>query len=216
MRRLVKVMLLVTAIVPASLTIATPYVIAQEDYEYSKDTSKYRLPPAQAKKIIERRAREVMLALKNRDMQKLSIFVDPQKGVRFSPYVYVDRKTARVLSRRQVINLYRSRQRFLWGEEDGSGEPLRLTFRQYFKLYVYRQDLLTANQASYNPEKPQNGSTVNNLWDVYPRSIIVGYHHDGVTAPRGGGMDWQSLYLVFEKAGKTWYLVGIVNDEWTV
>lgn len=218
MRTLVKVMLsLVAAISAVSLPVSMRSTSGQQDdYEYSKDSSKYRIPAARARSIIEPRARQIMLALKNRDMQRLSTFVHPRKGVRFSPYVYVDTKTARVLNRQQVVNLYGSKQRLVWGEEDGSGDPLRLTFRQYFKLYVYRQDLLAANQTSYNPEKTQGGSTVSNLWDVYPRSIIVGYHHDGVTAPQGGGMDWQSLYLVFEKMGNTWYLVGVVNDEWTI
>ena len=203
--------LLITATLLSAASAQT--CMAQGD---EGNASKYRLPPAQAKKIIESRARQIMIALKNRDMQRLSTFVHPQKGVRFSPYVYVDLKMTRVLSRRQVVNLYRSNRRFIWGEQDGSGDPIRLTFRQYLKHYVYRQDLLTANKASYNPLRPQGGNTISNLWETYPRAIIVGYHHDGVTAPQGGAMDWQSLYLVFEKMGKTWYLVGIANDEWTI
>jgi hypothetical protein len=29
-------------------------------------------------------------------------------------------------------------------------------------------------------------------------------------------MDWRSLRLVFEEQGGSWYLVGIVHDQWTI
>ncbi|MCA1558409.1 MAG: hypothetical protein LC731_07715, partial [Acidobacteria bacterium] len=98
---------------------------------------KYMMSSAEAKKIIETPARAVMLALKNRDMKSLSGFVHPRKGVRFSPYVYVDPKKERVLSRQQLVSLYRSRQKRVWGDEDASGDPIRMTFRQYMSAYVY-------------------------------------------------------------------------------
>ncbi len=76
--------------------------------------------------------------------------------------------------------------------------------------------MLTDKTPVYNPERPQAGNTVNNFSTVYPGAIVVGYGHDGITGPQGGAMDWQSLYLIFEKLGKEWYLVGVVNDEWTI
>jgi hypothetical protein len=178
---------------------------------------RYSLSPAQAQKIIERRARAVMLAIKARDMQKLATFVHPRLGVRFSPYISVDTKKERALSRRQLVNLYASRRRFMWGEADGSGDPIRMTFRQYLKTYVYRQDLLSGQEVGYNPEHRQGpGTAINNLLEVYPRAILVRYSHEGVTGPRGGAMDWQQLWLVFEQWGREWYLVGIANNEWTI
>lgn len=176
----------------------------------------YTLSPAEAKRIIDARARAVLVALKQRDMRRLATFVHPQKGVRFSPYAYVDTKTARVLKPAQLMPLYGSRRRLVWGEYDGSGDPIRLTFRQYLSRFVYRMDLITDKDPAYNPARQQSGNTVSNLLEVYPRSIIVAYSHEGITAPQGGGMDWQNLSLVFEKSGNDWYLVGVVNDEWTI
>lgn len=189
----------------------TKRLVAQTD-----EPPKYTMSPAEAKRIIEAPARSIMLALKNRDMRRLAQFVHPRKGVRFSPYVYVDTKTARVLSRKQLVSLYASRQRLVWGEADGSGDPLRMTFRQYLSTFVYRLDLLKANLVAYNPERLHSGNTIANLMEVYPRPIIVRYFHDGITAPEGGAMDWQGLYLIFEKTGNQWYLVGIASDEWTI
>jgi hypothetical protein len=209
MRRLATILLSATLLASALMT----KTIAQG---VSGDASGYSLSPAQARRITEVRARQIMLALKRRDMKTLASFVHPRKGVRFSPYVYVDKKTHRVLSRQQLVKLYNSRQRLVWGEGDGSGDPIRLTFRQYLSSFVYRMDLLTDKAPVYNPERQQGGNTVSNLLEAYPRSIIVGYSHPGITAPQGGGMDWQNLFLVFEKMGGNWYLTGIVNDEWTI
>jgi hypothetical protein len=181
------------------------------------DKPQSAISAAQAKQIIAERARQIMLAIKNRNMRGLASFVHPRKGVRFSPYSYVEKKAHRVLTRQQIVNLYNSRQRLVWGEADGSGDPIRLTFRQYLSRFVYRLDLLTDKDPVYNPEHPQGGgTTVNNIGEVYPGTIIVGYSHEGITAPQGGGMDWQNLFLIFEKMGNQWYLVGIVNDEWTI
>lgn len=204
------------AILIAALLLSAAFMQRAAAQGSSDDAPLYSLSPAQAKLITEVRARQIMLALKNKDMQRLSAFVHPRKGVRFSPYVYVDTKMTRVLSRRQLTSLYRSRQRLVWGEADGSGEPIRMTFRKYFSQYVYRLDLLSDKEPTYNPERRYSGNTIDNLLKVYPRSIIVVYGHEGTTGPEGGAMDWQSLYLIFEQMGREWYLVGIANDEWTV
>jgi hypothetical protein len=209
MRRLATI--LIAAVLFSSL--AAPKAAAQD-----QSRPNYTLSPAQAKQVIAERARQIMLAIKRRDMRALASYVHPRKGVRFSPYAYVDKKTHRVLSRQQLVRFYNSRQRLVWGEADGSGDPLRMTFRQYLKSFVYRMDLLTDKAPTYNPERPQGGgTTVNNIGEAYRGNIIiVGYSHAGITAPQGGGMDWQNLFLVFEKLGSQWYLVGIVNDEWTI
>ncbi|MBD0372370.1 MAG: hypothetical protein ICV60_16120 [Pyrinomonadaceae bacterium] len=180
------------------------------------EARRYTMSPAEAKRLTETRARRIMLAIKNRDMRKLASFVHPRKGVRFSPYVYVDVKTTRVLNRQQLVNLYRSNRRLTWGEWDGSGAHINMTFRQYLKRFVYRQDLLSDKTPAYNPEGRHGGNTIDNLLEIYPRSIIVTYDHEGITGPQGGAMDWQALYLVFEKSGNDWYLVAVANDEWTI
>jgi len=184
--------------------------------DVSNDTPRYLLSSDEARRIIAGRARQVMIAIKNRDMRALSTFVHPRKGVRFSPYVYAIPKTDRVLRRNQLVSLYRSRRRLFWGEQDGSGDPIRLTFRQYLGRFVYQQDLLTDKEVGYNPEhRVGPGTDINNLLETYPQAILVRYSHEGTTGPEGGAMDWRQLWLVFEKLGDVWYLVGVANNEWT-
>lgn len=207
---------LATILITGALLCSSPFA-PKAAAQYPGERPNYTLSPAQAKQVIAGRARQVMIAIKNRDMRTLASYVHPRKGVRFSPYAYVD-KTHRVLNRQQLVRLYNSRQRLVWGEYDGSGDPIRLTLRQYLSRFVYRQDLLTDKDPSYNPERPQGGgTTINNIGEAYRGNIIVvGYGHEGITAPQGGGMDWQALFLVFEKLGTQWYLIGVVNDEWTI
>lgn len=204
------------AILLSSLLISFVFAQRGAAQNTSDGGPRYSLSPAEAQRLTASKARQIMLALKNRDMRKLSVFVHPTRGVRFSPYVSVDLKTDRVLYPGQLVTLYRSGRKLTWGEADGSGDHIVMTFREYLRRFVYRQDLLKVNEVSYNPPYRQGpGTSINNLLEVYPRAILVIYSHEGITAPQGGGMDWQQLWLVFEKIGREWYLVGIVNNEWT-
>jgi hypothetical protein len=171
-----------------------------------------RLSPAEAKRTIAARSLEVLRAIRQRDMRRLSAFIHPDKGLRFSPYIYVQAGD-RVLTRWQVSNLLRNNRRYLWGEEDGTGDPIRLTARQFFSRYIYDKDFLRAREVNYNTVKGR-GNTINNILDFYPRAITVEYYLPGAN-PRYDGMDWGSLWLVFEQKGAQWYLVGIASDEWT-
>jgi hypothetical protein len=175
------------------------------------------LPPKEAERVIARRATQVILALKSRNAGKLSEFVHPKKGLRFSPYhcVYLDKPRDRVLTSRQVKTLMTDKKRYLWGEEDASGDPIRLTFAAYRRKYVYDHDYLKAKQITYNAEFLSSGNLVNNIRATYPAAIIVEYHFPGFDE-KYGGMDWNSIWLVFEKQGREWYLVGIAHGEWTI
>src|SRR3989442_1617912 len=63
-----------------------------------------RLSPKDAEQTIAGRSRQVILALKSRNLAKLSGWVHPRKGLRFSPYhsVNLERHGDLVFSRRQV------------------------------------------------------------------------------------------------------------------
>jgi hypothetical protein len=178
---------------------------------------KSRLAPKEAEQMIARRARQVILALKSRNVATLSKLVHPGKGLRFSPYhsVNLEKGGDLVFTRSQVKGLMTGKKRYLWGEEDGSGDPIRLTFAAYRKKYVYDHDYSRAKQVTYNSATLSSGNLINNIRESYPAAIIVEYHFPGF-AEKYGGMDWNSLWLVFEKQGREWYLVSIAHGEWTI
>ncbi len=202
---------LIIAAILSSALVSGPLVLAQGS---QTSEASNRPTPAQAKSIIASRAREVIVAIKNRDMQRLSTFVHPTKGLRFSQFGYVLPESDRLFSRREVASLFRSNRRYRWGTYDESEKPIYLSARQYFNKFVYRQDMLRAKEVKYNTQiKP--GNTIPNVLEAYPRAITVAYFHTG-SDPRYDGMDWEVLWLAFEKKDKNWYLVAIVTDEWTI
>lgn len=176
-----------------------------------------RLAPKEAEQVIARRTRQVILALKSRDVVTLSTLVHPKKGLRFSPYhaVNLEKDGDLVFTRRQIKSLVTSKKRYLWGEEDGSGDPIRLTFAAYYRQFVYDHDYSRAKQVTYNSDTLSSGNLINNMRESYPSAIIVEYHFSGFEE-KYGGMDWKSLWLVFEKQGNEWYLVSIAHGEWTI
>ncbi len=166
---------------------------------------------SQAEKVIAPRATAVIAALKKRQMNRLSQFVHPQNGLRFSPYVFVSQKN-QLFQRAQIRHLGNSAAIRHWGEYDGTGDPIRLAWREYFGKFVYSRDFAASKQISYNVVS-KRGNTINNLHAFYPGSIVVEYYTPG--SEQYSGMDWQSLWLVFQPRGTTWYLAGIAHDQWT-
>jgi outer membrane protein assembly factor BamB len=173
-----------------------------------------RMSVAEAEKIFAGRARAVLRAIKHGDMAKLSAFVHPRKGVRFSPYWYVQPEDL-IFNRKQIGKLFASKRKYNWGRaEDGSGEPIRLTVRQYFKQWVYDRDFLNVAQIGYNEIVGPPAPLICNFEDVYPEAIFVSFYDPGSQSQ--SELDWASLFLAFEKRGETWYLVGIIHNVWTI
>lgn len=181
----------------------------------TSSTYLFQLSSKEAERVIAGRARQVILALKAGNMAKFSTFVHPQKGVRFSPYASVLPDEDRVLKRNQLSQFWASSRRYLWGSYDGSGDPIRLTFRKYHRRFVFDHDYSRAKDVAYNPENMSHGNTPNTIREHYPESIAVEYHFSGFDE-KVSGHDWVSLWLVFEKRGSEWFVVGIVHDQWTI
>lgn len=172
------------------------------------------MPPAQAEATIAGRAAEAIEALKNKDMQKLSALVHPQKGVGFAPYQYID-ETNLTLTREEIARGFSDETVRHWGAYDGTGDPIDLTFQGYYERFIYSQDFAAAPNVSYNEFKG-HGNSINNSFAVYPNAIVVEYHFPGFD-PQYEGMDWQALYLVFDKhTDGNWYLVHISHGQWTI
>jgi len=165
-----------------------------------------------------RRAGEIVYALREQDWDALAHAVHPEKGVRFSPYSYVRVGTGEgadlVFGADELAGLAADQTVYRWGVFDGSGEPIDRTFVDYYARFVYDADFFWPAVVGLN-EVVGAGNTINNVAEIYPQAQVIEYHLSGAD-PRYGGMDWRSLRLVLEQVGDTWYLVGIVHDEWTI
>jgi uncharacterized protein YgiM (DUF1202 family) len=172
-----------------------------------------------ASEAVAARAAGIVLALKGHDLQALAGWVHPDQGVRFSPYTYIraapDDPGGQdlVFTGAQVQGLWSDPTVYHWGAAAGSGEPIELTFADCYKRYIYDVNFARPDVIGFG-ETIGTGSTINNIAEVYPEAVTVEYHFEGFD-PQYGGLDWRSLRLVLEEAGGSWYLVGIVHDEWT-
>ncbi|MDQ6422805.1 hypothetical protein RB620_25590 [Paenibacillus sp. LHD-117] len=158
-------------------------------------------------------AAAIMLALKDSDPETLKSYVHPEKGVLFSPYVHVDAAQAKRFSPEELPGLADD-VLHVWGSYDGSGEPIELTFGDYFKKFIYDKDFLYAEKVGWD-EILGKGNTEPNLKDVFPGCYVVDYHFSGFDE-QYEGMDWESLILVLESHEGGWYLSALVHNGWTI
>lgn len=157
---------------------------------------------------------DVIQALEAKDMQSLASYAHPQAGIRFSPYSFVDQTNDITITGANLVAEYGSATVKNWGSYDGSGDPISLTFSDYFDRFVYNQDFANPHIIGNN-QIIQVGNTTNNLTNVYPNGEFVEFHFTGFD-PQYDGMDWTSLRIVMEEYNGQLYVIGIIHDEWTV
>lgn len=156
----------------------------------------------------------IVSAMEEKDIETLANFVHPSKGVRFSPYGYINVDEHLVFTAEELNELLENDTVHQWGSFDGTGDPIEMTFTEYYQRFVYDEDYLNAEIRSVD-ERLGQGNTIDNLADVYPDTTVVEYHFSGFD-PQYDGMDWRSLRIVLEKEAGQWYLVAIIHDEWTI
>ncbi len=166
----------------------------------------------QAEAAVAPLADQAVTALKNQDMAALAQLVQPDAGLRFSPYANVNQSDL-AFTPAQLQGLLSDPTVYAWGAYDGSGEPIALAFSDYFTKFVYSGDFASAAQVSFD-HPLGSGNTIDNSQEFYPGAVIVEYYLPGTAA--NGYMDWQSLRLVFSQQGENWYLAGIIHAQWTV
>jgi hypothetical protein len=153
------------------------------------------------------------LALKEKDLATLAHYIHPDKGLLFSPYVHIDNDTAQVFAADQLPALTDATV-YTWGAFDGSGEPIELTFGQYYDKFVYDKDFLEAETVGVN-ELKGTGNSLPNIEEVFPGSFVMDYYFSGFDE-QYEGMDWESLILVLEEQAGAWYVSAIVHSGWTI
>lgn len=157
--------------------------------------------------------KEILDVLKGKEYEKLVDYMHPVKGVRFSPYAYVDTLKNIRLQRVEFLGELQKNEPIRWGEFDGSGDPMVLTMKDYFAKFVYNADFQNAEKTAYN-EMLGHGNSLNNLTTIYPNSNFTESYFSGFD-PKYNGMDWTCLRLVYQKHEDKLYLIAIIHDQWT-
>jgi hypothetical protein len=163
---------------------------------------------------LEARSTALLAAIRDRDVAAIARFIHPTKGVRLSPYAFVEMEDDQVLTASELVTAWHSDVSRLWGVEDGTGDPLTMTCADYFARFVYDADFMQAEQIAVGSTIGR-GNTIDNSGAVYPAGTVVEYHFSGFD-PKYEGLDWKSLRLVFEEFEGELYVVGIIHDGWTI
>jgi hypothetical protein len=154
----------------------------------------------------------IIQALKDKNYQRLAACIHPQKGVRFSMYAFVNPEQDKKYSKSDFEKYLSSKTIFTWGALDGSGDLYKATISDYLRKWVYSEDF-AAGQVSLN-EFQGSGNSLNNLKKIYPKADFTENFLKGSDA--NSGMDWKCLRLVFEEFQGKYYLVAVINDQWTI
>ena len=155
---------------------------------------------------------EILSTLKMKDYVKFTNYIHPEKGVRFSMYAYVNPKKDKNFTKEEFKKYVTTDIKFTWGDQDGTGDPLVLSIKDYLRDWVFRKDF-SKGEFQLNSFKG-TGNSLNNLKEIYPKLSFTENYLPG--SEEYGEMDWNCLRFVFEELYGTYYLVAVINDEWTI
>ncbi|MBU9713996.1 hypothetical protein [Evansella tamaricis] len=161
--------------------------------------------------VILEKSENIVDLLENKDFETISTYIHPERGVRFSPYAYVNEDEHNQLTVDQIESFMNDSEVYQWGYQDGSGEPIELTPADYYSDYLFIRDFTEAEEINYN-ELTQRGNTLHNADEVYSDANLIEYF---VPASEDE-LDWASLILAFEEHEDDWVLVGVIIDRWTI
>jgi len=166
--------------------------------------------------ILLKTTQNILALLKAKNYTAFANYIHPVEGIRFSPYAYVDTLNHLKFSRTAFITQAGKAENEMkvWGNFDGSGDPIKMTLNNYMKRFVYDVDFAKPEERSVN-DFLGHGNSLNNLKEVYKNCNFTENYFSGFDK-KYEGMDWKTLRLVFKERNKRFYLIGIIHDEWTI
>lgn len=160
-------------------------------------------------------SKEILLAFKNHDFQRLANYVDATQGVLFYPYAYIDEHaTKNHFSREEVLKWGNSNNKRVWGTQDGSGDPIKMSFREYLNSYVYDAPFLNTRQMAVNKSLFRKSNAIDNSLKVFANKAFVDYYLP--SKDKVADIDWRNLRLIFNKAGNKYFLIAVVHHQWEI
>lgn len=166
----------------------------------------FTLSPAEAKRQMTTRASIVRGALARKDLKTLARMVHPLKGLRF-PGTGGD--SGPTFRQSQIPGLFFDSKKYNWGADGESDVPTYQTFKERF-THIYGRNYQSPTETNYNTHKIRPLNYVQSLDKQFPGAVCVEFYVKGTE--KYGGMNWSSLWLVFERYGEGWRLTAILND----
>jgi len=157
-------------------------------------------------------ARDVLSAFAARDYQKLEGLTSADGlGLSTGPHFG---QAENLIPKIDIAGIPKDTKIYLWGYTDGKGDPINLTRAGFLTKYIYSADYLKAPDVAVN-KTLGGGNSLNTIdKDVNGRTYVA-FHFSGFD-PKYGGMDWTTIYLIFDSVNGEYKLRGIAKDNWTI
>lgn len=156
--------------------------------------------------------KEVLKAMTAKDFSMLATLTSSE-GLSLNEIPNLDFSVSN-LPQSQISQIPTDTETFMWGYTDGKGDEIELTRKEYFEKYLFNHDYLNAPVVAVN-ETLGRGNSLNTIIADSGERNFVAFHFAGFN-PTYEGMDWTTLYLVFDLEGGKYKLRGIAKDNWTI
>ncbi len=159
-------------------------------------------------------AREALSVLAARDYQKLEGLVSPD-GLSLDIYPRFD-AVRNLIAKNEVSEITKDTKVYLWGYTDGKGDPINLTRGEFLTKYIYSGavDYSKAPNVAVN-KKLGGGNSINTVEKDANGRTYVAFYFSGFD-PKYAGMDWTTMYLIFDSVNGEYKLRAIAKDNWTI
>jgi len=157
-------------------------------------------------------AREVLKALSIQDYQTLGGLVSAD-GLSMDLYPRFD-SVKNLITKGGVSEISTAPKKYLWGYTDGKGDAINLTATEFIEKYIYTADYLNAPNVAVN-KKLGGGNSLNTIDEDVNGRVYTTFHFSGFE-PKYEGMDWTTIYLIFDFEDGEYMLRGIAKDNWTI
>jgi len=153
--------------------------------------------------------------IRDGDYVALSQVSHPELGVVFSPCATVTLSTNKRFSPEQIAAFGSDKNTYVWGVQDGSGEPIEMTPSDYFSGIVFGRNYLDAPVIGVN-RIVKRGNALENITEIFPDAKFVDFHIPGGERGSEEELGWNTLRLGFEEYEDTLRLTIIIHSKWTV
>lgn len=169
-------------------------------------------PPITKEHLLIQTAQNVLSALANKDYVKLAELTSPD-GLTLNLYPNLD-LTKIHSTKDNVSNLPNEKKVYLFGYTDGKGDPINMTTYDFINKWIYTKDYQNAPDVAVNKTLGSGNSLNSIATDIGTRDFVA-LHFAGFD-PKYEGMDWTTIYLIFDKIGIEYKLRAIAKDNWTI
>jgi len=180
-------------------------------YEQTRALNNVTVNPEQSD--VTKTATLVLEAIKNKNYEALENLTSTSGlSLSFTPNLDLSKNN---VSKDEVSNIPNNTNVYLFGYSDGKGDPINLTVYQFINEMIYTNDYQKADEIAINKIVDKGTNSINTLIKDIGSRTLVAFHFKGFN-PEYTGMDWTTLYLVFDLENGSYKLRGIAKNNWTI